>query len=61
MSQTERHVDDGKRVCGHCGEEGEKVRVWESIEDYEDNVPPDYVGCYACGTFLRISPPDEDR
>lgn len=50
----ERLATDGKRPCGHCGEEDDKVRVWEDEEDYEDDQPPDYIGCYTCGSMFDL-------
>lgn len=54
MSETESLAKDAKNPCTECGEEDEKVRVWESKEDWEDDQPPDYVGCFSCGLWLDL-------
>lgn len=55
MSETESLAKDAKNPCVECEEVDEKVRVWESREDWEDDQPPDHVGCFSCGLWLDLT------
>ncbi len=48
-------MDLTEQPCSICGAHpSDVIPVWEEIEDYHNDCPPDYLGCTECQTMVEV-------